>query len=192
MEKPASRGPQSPTPSTTFVQADATTFRELVQRLTGAPASSEANMASTSALKVVGVKRPTSKLYERREYCRPKLEILRPDFQFKPDQPVQSPSKPGFLPVFTPPTTGFLTSPAVLSPSTPSFITSPLNTPSSYLSNLSILDRDEPDNSDLNKEEEEKAIKERRFYFHPSPRSRPGNVEPELLTLFPLTSPKNP
>ncbi|KAH0734126.1 hypothetical protein KY285_009833 [Solanum tuberosum] len=43
----------------------------------------------------------------------------------------------------------------------------------------------------INKVEEEKAIKERRFYLHPSPRSKHGNAEePELLTLFPLISPR--
>ncbi|XP_055821357.1 VQ motif-containing protein 31-like [Solanum dulcamara] len=43
----------------------------------------------------------------------------------------------------------------------------------------------------INKVEEEKAIKERRFYLHHSPRSKHGNAaEPELLTLFPLISPR--
>lgn len=42
----------------------------------------------------------------------------------------------------------------------------------------------------INEVEEEKAIKERRFYLHHSPRSKHENAaEPELLTLFPLTSP---
>ncbi|KAJ7001023.1 VQ motif-containing protein 31-like [Populus alba x Populus x berolinensis] len=50
--------------------------------------------------------------------------------------------------------------------------------------------RGESAKSDLNNEEEEKAIKERRFYLHPSPRSKPGYTEPELLALFPLTSPQ--
>lgn len=42
---------------------------------------------------------------------------------------------------------------------------------------------------ELNEKEEENAIRERRFYLHPSPRSGIRTVEPELLTLFPLTSP---
>lgn len=43
----------------------------------------------------------------------------------------------------------------------------------------------------VNSEEEDKAIKERRFYLHPSPRSKVGYSEPELLALFPLQSPNN-
>ncbi|KAI4366068.1 hypothetical protein MLD38_021993 [Melastoma candidum] len=33
--------------------------------------------------------------------------------------------------------------------------------------------------------EEEKAIAEKRFYLHPSPRTMPRNAEPKLLQLFP-------
>uniref|UniRef100_A0A6N2KGS8 VQ domain-containing protein n=1 Tax=Salix viminalis TaxID=40686 RepID=A0A6N2KGS8_SALVM len=36
----------------------------------------------------------------------------------------------------------------------------------------------------------EKAIKERGFYFHPSPGSTPREAEPRLLPLFPVTSPR--
>lgn len=38
-------------------------------------------------------------------------------------------------------------------------------------------------------EEEERAIAEKGFYLHPSPRT-PRASEPELLALFPLCSPK--
>ncbi|URE34022.1 VQ motif [Musa troglodytarum] len=69
--------------------------------------------------------------------------------------------------------------PAVLSPSAMTALVSP----SSGFAGLGICD-------ELNEEEEEKAIKERRFYLHPSPRSRSRNAEPELLPLFPLASPK--
>ncbi|KAK1310336.1 Secretory carrier-associated membrane protein 1 [Acorus calamus] len=63
-------------------------------------------------------------------------------------------------------------SPTVLSPSTPGYTTSPLITPTG-IANLSIFDGDRVE-FELNSEEEEKAIRERRFYLHPSPRSRPG------------------
>ncbi|XP_039133182.1 VQ motif-containing protein 31-like [Dioscorea cayenensis subsp. rotundata] len=44
----------------------------------------------------------------------------------------------------------------------------------------------------LNEAEEEKAIRERRFYLHPSPRSLSSRVsDPELLPLFPLTTPRS-
>ncbi|KAF3535577.1 hypothetical protein F2Q69_00018575 [Brassica cretica] len=59
-----------------------------------------------------------------------------------------------------------------------------ITTPSSLFSDLSLT---EGDKADI--DQEEKAIKERRFYLHPSPRSKPRYTEPELLTLFPLTSP---
>ncbi|EFH47600.1 VQ motif-containing protein [Arabidopsis lyrata subsp. lyrata] len=69
----------------------------------------------------------------------------------------------------------------------------PVGTPSSLFSNLSLIEGEkaEPDSCTTNIEEEEKAIKERRFYLHPSPRSKPGYTEPELLTLFPLASPNS-
>lgn len=173
MEKPVSQGTAGCKPLTTFVQTDTNTFREVVQRLTG---PSESNAAQDgAAMKVVGVKRSTPKLHERRQYTRPKLEIVKPPNPFKPgtstdQQPCYSPTKSG-------------NSSALPSPVTPSTI----------FSKLSILEEEKKEESatpELNNQEEEKAIKERRFYLHPSPRSRPGYAEPELLTLFPLTSPK--
>ncbi|OVA01319.1 VQ [Macleaya cordata] len=195
MEKPASQAMQDSTPLTTFVQADTSTFRELVQRLTGSsdtdnsgtsnvPQLNNAGSASEgAAMKVIGVKKPTFKLHERRQYSKSKLEIVKPGFQFKSGSPVLSPSRPCFH-----------TPESILSP-TKMTNSSLIPSPSKKFSNLSIFEEEEEGKPtsfvDLNaKEEEEKAIKERRFYLHPSPRSRPGS-EPELLTLFPLTSPKS-
>ncbi|GFP96325.1 hypothetical protein PHJA_001776600 [Phtheirospermum japonicum] len=45
-------------------------------------------------------------------------------------------------------------------------------------------------NDNLDKEAEEKAIKEKGFYLHPSPASTPRDAEPRLLPLFPVTSPR--
>ncbi|KAG8494477.1 hypothetical protein CXB51_011903 [Gossypium anomalum] len=45
-------------------------------------------------------------------------------------------------------------------------------------------------NANLDKEAEEKAIKEKGFYLHPSPASTPRDSEPRLLPLFPVTSPR--
>ncbi|KAJ4839022.1 hypothetical protein Tsubulata_018918 [Turnera subulata] len=122
-------------PLTTFVQTDTNSFREVVQRLTG---FSDATEGTTPIItqKFSRTKRPTSKLHERRQYTRPKLEIVKPSCNFK----------------------SLMISPRVLSP---------------------------------NNEEEEKAIKERRFYLHPSPRSKPDYAEPQLLNLFPLISPRD-
>jgi len=155
-------------PVTTFVQTDTNTFREIVQRLTG-PTENNAAAATPEAtvIKTAIQKRPTSKLHERRQCMRPKLEIVKPPLSFKP--------------------TG--TTPSSKSGNT-NLLTSPVGTPSSLFSNLSLIEG-EPDSCTTNIEEEEKAIKERRFYLHPSPRSKPGYTEPELLTLFPLTSPNS-
>ncbi|KDP24212.1 hypothetical protein JCGZ_25869 [Jatropha curcas] len=161
MEKPASQAPAGCKPVTTFVQTDTNAFREIVQRLTG-PSESDA-VQGTAATKVAGIRRPTSKLHERRQHLRPKLEIIKPPVNFKP---------------LTSPTTS----------RNPSLLPSPVGTPSTIFSKLSIQELEDKI-SELNSEEEEKAIKERRFYLHPSPRSRPGYAEPVLLTLFPLRSP---
>ncbi|XP_010423074.1 PREDICTED: VQ motif-containing protein 31 isoform X1 [Camelina sativa] len=158
-------------PVTTFVQTDTNTFREIVQRLTG-PSENNSAVAPPEAtvIKTVIQKKPTSKLHERRQCMRPKLEIVKPPLSFKP--------------------TG--TTPSSKSGNT-NLLTSPVGTPSSLFSNLSLVEGEkaEPDSCTTNIEEEEKAIKERRFYLHPSPRSKPGYTEPELLPLFPLTSPNS-
>ncbi|KAE8731765.1 Dynamin-related protein 5A [Hibiscus syriacus] len=41
-----------------------------------------------------------------------------------------------------------------------------------------------------NSSEEDKAIAEKGFYLHPSPMSTPRDTEPQLLPLFPVTSPR--
>ncbi|XWS29974.1 hypothetical protein CRYUN_Cryun24cG0077300 [Craigia yunnanensis] len=165
MEKPASQASTSCKPLTTFVQTDSNTFREVVQRLTG---PSESDAAQGGAMKGPGSKRPTSKLHERRQYVRPKLEIVKPHLSFKP---ATSPSRSG----------------------SSSLLRSPVGTPSTIFSKLSLLEvenREESAKIELNTEEEEEAIKERRFYLHPSPLLREVKMEQKLLPLFPLTSPR--
>lgn len=180
----ATQGMAGCKPLTTFVQTDTHTFREVVQRLTGPSDHHQSNnnntsttnpalqdqavgnskmMMGTSSVKI----RTTSKLHERRQCMRPKLEIVKPNFYFKPAE-------------------GFSTSKAP----------SPLGTPSSIISKLSI--QENKAEAVLNREEEEKAIKERRFYLHPSPRGprQLGGEDtthqlPQLLTLFPLSSPRD-
>ncbi|XP_026435206.1 VQ motif-containing protein 31-like [Papaver somniferum] len=193
MEKPTSN--QDSTPLTTFVQADTNTFRELVQRLTGSsdrdhgtsnvPPQSNNNAVATNestTTKVIGVKKPTFKLHERRQYSKTKLEVVNPGFQFRPGSPILSPSRPGLH------KTKLLPSPTKVANY------SPIPSPSQPFANLSILEEKAmhnlPSDSLNNEEEEEKAIQEMRFYLHPSPRSKTSS-EPELLTLFPLTSPKS-
>ncbi|KAF9684148.1 hypothetical protein SADUNF_Sadunf04G0087600 [Salix dunnii] len=173
MEKPQSQSTVGGKPITTFVQTDTKAFRDVVQRLTGPSEGDAAEGTVGAATKIAGIKRSTPKLHERRQNLRPKLEIVKPPLNFKPS-----------------------TSPTALgnhSAGTPSIMFSPTTifSPSTIFSKLAIQEnRGESAISDLNNEEEEKAIKERRFYLHPSPRSKPGYTEPELLALFPLTSPQ--
>ncbi|XP_020233521.1 VQ motif-containing protein 31 isoform X2 [Cajanus cajan] len=176
MEKPPIHSATSDCkPLTTFVQTNSDAFREVVQRLTGPSEPKEGE-----ATKVATVKRTTSKLHERRKYMKPKLEILKPTFHYKTGA-CMSPSKSRSSSF--PPSPGSACSSLLQSPTTPSTL----------FSQLSIMVDEKKEESvmaELNTEEEEKAIKERRFYLHPSPRSKPGYTEPELLILFPLASPK--
>ncbi|MCL7031107.1 hypothetical protein MKW94_022135 [Papaver nudicaule] len=173
MEKPTSnQAMQDSTPLTTFVQADKNTFRELVQRLTG---SSDSDQGKPNVPQSNNNAKPTFKLHERRQYSKSKLEVVNPGFQFRPGSPSLSPSRAGFH-----------KTKLVLSPSN----YSPIPSPAQTFANLSILEEKAAQDSPSNEEKEEKAIQERRFYLHPSPRSR-SSSEPELLTLFPLTSPES-
>ncbi|CAA6667141.1 unnamed protein product [Spirodela intermedia] len=164
-----------PPPSTTFVHADATSFREVVQRLTGPldearggatvrPPSPPVRVPRPAAAppgpRVTGLKRPFGLQERRQGPPRPALVIPNP-------VAVQGLT-------FTP-----VTSPGITSPSSPSIAGrwSPLTSPSTDMAKLSIA-------------AEERAIKEKRFYLHPSPRSSgQRTAEPELLHLFPTTSP---
>ena len=208
MEEAATVAGSTKPPSMTYVQADASNFREVVQRLTGPSRNDDiddgaaAAAAATAARGVVGVKRPAVTLHERRQYARLKLhEIVKPlppplpaDFHVdhhsyhQPQQP-QQPQQQQFNFFPSPPGNGC----------SGASVRSPIGTPSSIFSRLTIVEEEEQEEEEeeeeeetvvLNREEEENAIRERRFYLHPSPRSKPGFTEPELLTLFPLTSPK--
>ncbi|KAF8389257.1 hypothetical protein HHK36_025950 [Tetracentron sinense] len=175
---PATPTATTPTP-TTFVQADANTFRELVQKLTGAgedspeklPITLPARFSARSCNSGDGIapRRSTFKLQERRQNMR-KLEIklgltsLRNSGPYSPRQtylvvsPISSPVTPlSSDPLFS----GHFPGSGSNSPSSPTV------------------------------SEEEKAIAEKGFYLHRSPLSTPrGSEPPELLPLFPLSSPK--
>ncbi|KAA8522637.1 hypothetical protein F0562_013003 [Nyssa sinensis] len=156
-------------PTTTFVQADSTSFRDVVQRLTGVGPSDTTISHDHQDHSTKAAKKSTFKLHERRQYSKSKLEIL-----VKPAGTRQNCS---------------------FSPSNASLLyPSPLSNPSSTGSSSNKRDHQSALilSDHLNSAEEERAIKERRFYMHPSPRSKPaGYTEPELLTLFPLTSPNS-
>ncbi|KAL3375085.1 hypothetical protein AABB24_006540 [Solanum stoloniferum] len=155
--------PNSSTPTTTFVQADPSNFRAVVQRLTGATQDS-----SSVKLPVTGPRRSAFKLHERRQSAR-KLEIMLNNGG--------SFGGPGGFGVGSPSSSPSPSSSARKR----SFLTSPI-------SPLEMLTRGSP-RSPMELEEE-KAIAEKGFYLHPSPLSTPRGAEPpELLPLFPLQSP---
>ncbi|CAI0376647.1 unnamed protein product [Linum tenue] len=185
--------PTSPVSSTTFVQADAATFRDLVQRLTGLSPDSEIRLPVTLPSRIHAPKqgnynnnnsnngngnhppvnsprRSPYKLQERRHTIR-KLEIKlsRASLRNNNSSGASPCSSPCLVesPIASP-VTPLMGSGAGESPFFSSTETSP-STPCS---------------------EEERAIAEKRFYLHPSPLSTPrGSEPPELLPLFPLSSP---
>lgn len=194
MEKPPIHGTTTAgdgKPLTTFVQTNTDAFREVVQRLTGpseaTSAAKDGDQSTTTKVAAATVKRTTtsnSKLHERRKYMKPKLEIVKPTFHYKPAgaSPSSKSTKNASFPQS--PVSGSGSSSLLQSPTTPS----------TMFSQLTIVEDEKKEESvipEINIEEEEKAIKERQFYLHPSPRAKvSGYNEPELLILFPLASPK--
>ncbi|KAL6535730.1 hypothetical protein OROHE_012574 [Orobanche hederae] len=159
---------------TTFVQADTSNFKQVVQMLTGSSETAKQAYAPPSyaaagggcgipPIKSTSQKRQGFKLYERRDSLKSGLMINT------------------LLPA------GFSSrKPEILSPSM-------LDFPSLALSPLTPLNDDGWSRSAAAESpsptvEEDKAIAEKKFYFHPSPRTKSG--EPQLLPLFPVTSPR--
>ncbi|KAL7088975.1 hypothetical protein ACP275_13G160800 [Erythranthe tilingii] len=181
--------PNNPYP-TTFVQADTSSFKQVVQMLTGStetttplPTRPEPVRNHIPVMKTGPRKdKPGSKLYERRNMIK----------NFK----IISPLAPGL--VYT--NTGFFFgsySGSPRRPGTPEILSpSILDFPSLALSPVTPLIPDPfhryiSGNSKLDTATEEKAIKEKGFYLHPSPANNtPRESEPRLLPLFPVTSPR--
>ncbi|KAK7317755.1 hypothetical protein RJT34_02239 [Clitoria ternatea] len=180
------RSDSNPYP-TTFVQADTSTFKQVVQMLTGSsettkpqldpipPPSSSKNF-NIPPMKTTPKKQQGSKpLYERRNNNNLKNSLLINTL----------------VPNFTHNFSGLSPhnkAPEILSPSL-------LNFPSLTLSPVTPLNNDDDpfDKSSPSlgsSSEEDKAIAEKGFYLHPSPMSTPRAFEPQLLSLFPVTSPR--
>lgn len=169
---------------TTFVQADTCSFKQVVQMLTGSsetakhasssssdPSSLSNPISAKSSIPPIrsAPKKPGFKLYERRNSLKNGLMI--------------SPLIPGIHAQhssFSP-----RNKPEILSPSI-------LDFPALALSPVTPLNEDAFNKSSplANVSEEDKAIAEKKFYLHPSPRRTPRDSEPQLLPLFPLTSPR--
>ncbi|KAG6518208.1 VQ motif-containing protein 4-like [Zingiber officinale] len=173
---------------TTFVQADASSFKQVVQMLTGTAETAAAAVATSQkqpvapGFKATGLKKPAFKLYERRSGLR-NLSHLSPlaltISQSSPGSPVGG-AAAGLSP---------RRQPEIVSPSM-------LDFPSLALSPVTPLspdpfNRTPHPNSEAGKWAEDRAIAEKGFYLHPSPRALSTAAEPpQLLPLFPVTSPK--
>ncbi|KHN36830.1 VQ motif-containing protein 19-like [Glycine soja] len=182
------RSDSNPYP-TTFVQADTSTFKQVVQMLTGSSdttkqASQDPQPPSSSSSRnfnIPPIKAPPKKqqggfkLYERRNSLKNSLMLntLMPNFAYNHNN-----NSPSFSPRNN--------MPEILSPSL-------LDFPSLALSPVTPLNDDPFDKSSPslgNSSEEDKAIAEKGFYLHPSPMTTPRDSEPQLLPLFPVTSPR--
>ncbi|KAK7272547.1 hypothetical protein RJT34_29209 [Clitoria ternatea] len=182
---------------TTFVQADTSTFKQVVQMLTGSsdttkqdhPPQQPPPPPSSRNFNIPPIKTPPKnkqlgKLIERRNNSLKNslmLNTLMPNFAHTINSNNNNSSSPaGFSP--------FNNKPEILSPSL-------LDFPSLALSPVTPLNDDPFDKSSPslgNSSEEEKAIAEKGFYLHPSPITTPRDSQPQLLPLFPVTTPRVP
>ncbi|KAK8913905.1 hypothetical protein KSP39_PZI024434 [Platanthera zijinensis] len=165
---------------TTFVQADTSSFKQVVQMLTGSAETAAAAAASPvknlipSAGKSNGLKKPAFKLYERRGSLRNLKAIspLMPSFHGGGGGGAVSSFSPRKQPDILSPS--MLDFPSlVLSPVTP-LIPDPFNRFHPQPGSAAAVTA------------EDRAIAEKGFYLHPSPRSEAD--PPRLLPLFPEKS----
>ncbi|XP_014633613.1 VQ motif-containing protein 4 isoform X2 [Glycine max] len=178
--KPVTRSESANPYPTTFVQADTTSFKQVVQMLTGSTQTAKQASASASEpakphTHIPPIKKQTGfKLFERRNSLSKNLSInplnnvVVSSFSPRKHHEVLSPS--------------ILDFPAlVLSPVTP-LIPDPFNRSRSLNENGAGMVMDTAEAT------EEKAIKEKGFFLHPSPASTPRDEKPRLLPLFPTTT----
>ncbi|KAF3321711.1 VQ motif-containing protein 31 [Carex littledalei] len=167
-------------PTTTFVQTDQATFKELVQRLTGPTSTSTST--SISAIE----------LHQQQQQQQQQHPFYHHQYHSTPPSPTGKPPA-GIIkrrPAFK--AQGHRAKLTILKPGPVNpilFVAPGVISPSSEVASLSIRDNDRSPSVEINEEAEQMAIRERRFYLHPSPRSRESVSEPELLPLFPLSSP---
>ncbi|XP_061340104.1 VQ motif-containing protein 11 isoform X1 [Gastrolobium bilobum] len=193
-------GSDPTTPNTTFVQADPSNFRAVVQKLTGAsedpsaqklPLTLPSRLAAqnhrltaattAAAAEVIGPKKPNFKLHERRNAAAKKLELSigvseRPMMMMFNSNNNNINTNMNMSPC------SYVRSRALMGETM--LMASPV-------SPLEVLARGSPRTPiSPHEEEEERAIAEKGFYLHPSPLSTPrASQPPELLPLFPLHSP---
>ncbi|KDP20232.1 hypothetical protein JCGZ_08631 [Jatropha curcas] len=202
---PISRSDSSNPYPTTFVQADTSTFKQVVQLLTGSsetakqasnsrnnqdpPAPTNSRNFNIPPMKNMPKKQQNSfKLYERRNNTNLKNTSLMINTLLPPGFAINSHNSiiSGFSPRNK--------TPEILSPSLLEFPKLTLS-PVTPLNNEDPFNRNSPCSNNnfgsySSSSEEERAIAEKGFYLHPSPISTPRDSEPQLLPLFPVTSPK--
>ncbi|CAL9776804.1 unnamed protein product [Musa acuminata subsp. burmannicoides] len=170
--------------NTTYVRADPDNFRALVQRLTGASAATDnysVRRLPSEARKVESKKR---KLQDRRPVPT-KLEININPSLYSTSATCYHRQRHYHR---------FSCTGSWSKGHEAGLLTSPISTMDSIL----LVSSASPTAATpagaavllVKKEEEERAIAEKGFYLHPSPRSNSGEP-PKLLQLFPLHSPKN-
>ncbi|CAL9243453.1 unnamed protein product [Arabidopsis halleri] len=192
---------------TTFVQADTSTFKQVVQMLTGsstdnttgkhheAPSPVNNNNNKGSSFSIPPIKKTNSfKLYERRQNNNnmfAKNDLMINTLRLQNSQRLMFTGgnsshhqSPRFSPRNSSSSENILLSPSMLD-----FPKLGLNSPVTPLRS-----NDDPFNKSSplslgNSSEEDKAISEKGFYLHPSPVSTPRDSQPLLLPLFPITSP---
>lgn len=186
MNSPTTYGSEPVSPNTTYVQADPSTFRAVVQKLTGAsedPSAQKLPLTLPSRFinpkptttSEMGPRRPAFKLHERRQTTK-KLEL---NLNLNATATISNGSSPSSCTTSSSPSCGglFGRQMVMVSPVSP----------------LDFLARGSPRTPVSPCPEEERAIAEKGFYLHPiSPLSTPrGSDPPELLPLFPLHSPRD-
>ncbi|CAK8574612.1 unnamed protein product [Lathyrus sativus] len=178
-------------PNTTFVQADPSNFRSVVQKLTGAsqdPSAQKLPLTLPSRLtqthrppppttseQPMGPKKPNFKLHERRSK---KLQLTVSETPTMFQNNNNNMMMMMLMNNSNNNSNSNIRSVVMASPVSPLEYYMPHgNSPKS------------PYEEDEEKEEEEKVIAEKGFYLHPSPRS--SQQPPQLLPLFPLHSPSS-
>ncbi|KAF5739069.1 hypothetical protein HS088_TW12G00267 [Tripterygium wilfordii] len=158
--------------NTTFVQADPSNFRTIVQKLTGAPEDpSTQKLPLTHPTRDLAPKRSAFKLNERRQSAKNlEIQLNKTSYYYNNNETTRQQPNSGFY-----------------KQQRGSFLVSPVST----LDFIGARVSPRSPNTIDEEEEQQRVVAERGFYLHPSPLSTPRSREPELLTLFPLHSPRD-
>lgn len=193
---PISRSETNPYP-TTFVQADTTTFKQVVQMLTGSSETAKQQNQHHHQQQQQQQQQQDPPLPSKSSFPIPPNKTNSPRKQnFKLYERRNSNLKNSLMMINTFTNNSSLSSPRnnnpeILSPSLLDFPKLALSSPVTPL-NEDPFNRlsSSPSLGNSSSSEEEKAIAEKGFYLHPSPMSTPRDSEPQLLPLFPVTSPR--